>query len=58
MGFVDDIVLVVASSMALILAVGAAKRHLSDPPPEADPCLILIAMPRTAIPMGRGRSID
>jgi hypothetical protein len=26
------------SSMALILAVGAAKRHLSDPPPEADPC--------------------
>jgi hypothetical protein len=24
--------------MALILAVGAAERHLSDPPPEADPC--------------------
>jgi hypothetical protein len=44
MGFVDDIVLVVvlvvASSMALILAVGAAKRHIPDPPPEADPCPI------------------
>jgi hypothetical protein len=32
--------LVVVSSMALILAVGAAKRHLPDPPPEADPCPI------------------
>jgi len=41
MGLLDEKVLVVVtSSMARILAVGAAKRHLSDPPPEADPCPI------------------
>jgi hypothetical protein len=37
-GLVDDIGLVVVSSMALILKVGAARRHLPDPPPKAGPC--------------------